>query len=1516
MAEATTPATPVAVVPARVDDRLAPLAAGFTYWLERRLSDAGVPVLGGTRTRTTLGVTQRDPLAARGTRDLLQSSTAIGADRAVLVDLALDNGRIDVLLRVHAAPSGKLLGAGRSAGPASTMSRSAITALERIIPVLGLETPKAPISAPFTLASLSRRARALEALDGGEPARAWDVVRDDATPDGAQVRAEIEQLGQDPALSKLEAARLLAAKGQAEQAWRSILREASGELYAEQPNVDVLITAGDIHLARGKPHEARGYFERAAEVDPGRAEAILGLGQSLSGQQDATGAREAFARAQDLSTDPTHAAELMTRLPELEPTARAGAHLLAAERTRRDLDLPASMTHWKNAIALDPSIAGVAHERAGELQLDLGEHAAALESFRGAIASDGASASRKRSEARALIGMRDAGGAEAALKQALEIDRQDTETLRELGVLYGETNRHAEARQMLEQAVELAPQSPQAHRSLAKVLHQQGELDAAIPHLETADQLSGPTPNGLREMAAIQRKQGNAVGAEKTLEQAIGLAPTTVGLRRDLAAVYREQGREDDATRQMRFVEMLGGTEALQTNRGLANTTSQDDADHHALTALITSFGMAPQGHDVAVLLGVRHAMSWPSLVLDWLMPKTVDRSALARELGGGIDPLYDRIAVPEMDDLVLHATEQLLQFENRASLDAESVAFVNDRLGSSMAFVAVATRGDWLTPSACPHPGQVHLEVRRLSGVNAPGVQILANDDCIDGLETGVVGWNYKAAGVWLLFAIVVLYPFVRGWGKVEVRVKLPENTKAMFSISLTKRPRKVKSKAKGDQDEGEASGDINQKLRKLGRKERPLKRSGKMTFNWVAARRAEYYVTVHGPLFHSISEQLIGDFLEERTAKVVRGRTASVSFDLSPKDCPVEIMVYDGSNVLNGAQVALRGDRSTLRYTSNGGAFLYLPKGRHVVMAGARDRVAEREITIDNFDPKPIVIDLAADTGLAFRGCEAAVAPYLEGNFDLAATALREAGQNDLATVMEARAHESKGNVEEASRLLEQAGHVTQAADLLADSDQMASASLYEEAGEFARAAEIHQAGGDLAAAARAWEAAYEYENAIDCYRQLGDVGQVLALLEKSGDYFEAGRIASEGGEVGRAIQNLQQVDSKHPQFGDACRMLGEILAEQGNRDYALEKLDEAREASGLESLPIELRERYGRMLEDAGRLADAIDVLSSVRREDMHYKDVDGRIAELKQRLTQLEAEGTHVDTQAGVGTVVNPAGTQAAAIEDRYEILEQLGAGGMGVVFKAKDKQLGRMVALKRLPENLSAHPAAIKFFEREARSAAALNHPNIVTLFDAGQANGQYFITMEMLEGTPLDVIVKQHGALAPLAVCQLGVQIATGLHFAHRNKIIHRDIKPANLFLTRDKIVKIMDFGLAKMVEEVRKGATVIGGTPFYLAPEQASGGEVDHRADLYALGVTLYQLASGGLPFTEGDVSHAHRHTPPPDPREFNANIPEPLVELIMKLLQKDPDDRIQKAADVVRVLQGFIDASSGRRA
>jgi serine/threonine-protein kinase len=401
-------------------------------------------------------------------------------------------------------------------------------------------------------------------------------------------------------------------------------------------------------------------------------------------------------------------------------------------------------------------------------------------------------------------------------------------------------------------------------------------------------------------------------------------------------------------------------------------------------------------------------------------------------------------------------------------------------------------------------------------------------------------------------------------------------------------------------------------------------------------------------------------------------------------------------------------------------------------------------------------------------------------------------------------------------------------------------------------------------------------------------------LLLLEKLGEFVDAATLAHEMGDPDRAISNLQQIDQRHASYADACRKIAEIVSQQGDHDLAVAKFEEAMESVGAENASIDMLEGYAGALERAGRSREAVSTYEAIRRRDARRTDVATRIETLKRGIDAAEG-GETVAAKPATG-------------ESRYELLAEIGRGGMGVVYKARDLRLGRIVALKRLPDSMRDHPNAVALFEREARAAAALNHVNIVTLFDAGEENGSYFITMELLEGRPLNEIIARHGRLTARDVARIGVQVASGLHYAHEHRIVHRDIKSANLFFTRDQVVKIMDFGIAKPLEEVRRSATVVGGTPYYMAPEQAAGEPVDHRADLYAFGVTLFQLVTGDVPFRDGDVTHRHRHEASPDPREFDASMPAQLAELILHLMAKRPDDRPASAKEAWTALRALL--------
>jgi serine/threonine protein kinase/tetratricopeptide (TPR) repeat protein len=281
---------------------------------------------------------------------------------------------------------------------------------------------------------------------------------------------------------------------------------------------------------------------------------------------------------------------------------------------------------------------------------------------------------------------------------------------------------------------------------------------------------------------------------------------------------------------------------------------------------------------------------------------------------------------------------------------------------------------------------------------------------------------------------------------------------------------------------------------------------------------------------------------------------------------------------------------------------------------------------------------------------------------------------------------------------------------------------------------------------------------------------------------------------------------------------------------------------------------------------------------------------------------------------------------------YRIVEKLGAGGMGVVFKAQDSRLERAVALKFLPENLAQQPQALERFRREARAASALNHPGICTIYDIGEQDGRAFIAMEFIDGATLRSHIQ--GQPLPLQeLLELGIQIAEALEAAHAEGIIHRDIKPANIFVTKRGRAKVLDFGLAKLVPkgvastdvesegEAQDSNSIVGiisGTPSYMSPEQVRGDGLDTRTDIFSLGLLLYEMATGRQAFsggTGGIIIEAVLTRPPVPVRSINPAIPPRLEEIIDKALHKDRDRRYQHAADMSADLQQLKrETDSGR--
>jgi len=743
------------------------------------------------------------------------------------------------------------------------------------------------------------------------------------------------------------------------------------------------------------------------------------------------------------------------------------------------------------------------------------------------------------------------------------------------------------------------------------------------------------------------------------------------------------------------------------------------------------------------------------------------------------------------------------------------------------------------------------------------------------------------------LLLALLLTIRFARKRGNVVVCVEYPSSLRGTFTVELARRAagRKRPSTLKTPADAERAKRKTNASKHVVSRETQ---------FRDVRARR--YFVRVDGIVQTGDNEEIVSTHVDERELTLRPGDTARVAFDFNPRACPVELRVLWDKRPVQEARVARRGVPGSLRL-ARGPVQYTLDRGTHTLVVGSSDRVAEVPVEINSFQPMQLVVDLADREHLLFSGCPPAVESYLAGDVPSTARALEREDQAEVSHLMLARFHQEQGQKEKAAEHYESAGRLLEAAELRESLTQFElAAKLFEQAGDDSRAAVMYRSAGKLLRAGDAYARADAYDSAVECFKKAGDTSRWIDALAKKGSHFEAANAALENNDTVRAIQCLNQVVVGQPHYSEAAMRLAELYQQEGHPELAIHKLEELIASQSTDQVPVEAVDLLARGLEESGEYERALHALERLRNRDASFPNVSTRIEGLRKRRSK-ETSGT-VDSHS-VGAALD-----AFSHEFRYEILEELGRGGMGIVFKARDRRLGRVVALKRLPDNLRDHPKAVELFLREARAAAALNHNNIVTLFDAGQEDGTYFITMELLEGLPLQKILKSRKRLSADHAIKLGGQIATGLEYAHEEGIVHRDIKTANLFFTKKKVVKIMDFGLAKMTEEVRRATTVIGGTPYYMAPEQSAGERVDHRADLYALGVTFYELLTGRVPFREGDVAFHHRHTQPPDPRDTVAEIPEALSQLVLKLIEKRPDDRVQSAKAVCEELQRIAES------
>ncbi|RLB99441.1 MAG: serine/threonine protein kinase, partial [Deltaproteobacteria bacterium] len=384
---------------------------------------------------------------------------------------------------------------------------------------------------------------------------------------------------------------------------------------------------------------------------------------------------------------------------------------------------------------------------------------------------------------------------------------------------------------------------------------------------------------------------------------------------------------------------------------------------------------------------------------------------------------------------------------------------------------------------------------------------------------------------------------------------------------------------------------------------------------------------------------------------------------------------------------------------------------------------------------------------------------------------------------------------------------------------------------------------------------------------------------------------------------------------------RMLGLSFQSQGMLDMAFDKLRKVPVDNEMKGALYNLGLDYERKRQ----FNKAAAVYEYIEEHDAEYKDVGQR----KKKLMQASETMIFGDDFLGGGSAGDSllsTGSDTRPTLGRYEVIKQLGKGAMGVVYLGKDPRINRTTAIKTFRfgddfEPAEAKQMKLKFF-REAESAGTLSHPNIVTIYDAGEEQELAYIAMEYLEGDDLQKYTKKNSLLPMRKVLEHVANIAEALNYAHSKGIIHRDIKPANIMLLKSGVVKITDFGIARITASSQTQTGVVKGTPHYMSPEQISGEKVDGRSDIFSLGAMLFQLLTGEVPFrgnSPAALLHQILNVPHPDPKKVNPKLLKPHVAIIDKAMEKDREKRYQKAGQMaahLRALGKKIDSlKSGSR-
>lgn len=512
--------------------------------------------------------------------------------------------------------------------------------------------------------------------------------------------------------------------------------------------------------------------------------------------------------------------------------------------------------------------------------------------------------------------------------------------------------------------------------------------------------------------------------------------------------------------------------------------------------------------------------------------------------------------------------------------------------------------------------------------------------------------------------------------------------------------------------------------------------------------------------------------------------------------------------------------------------------------------------------------------------------VASRYEGaqRYDLAATLFLEAGDKGRAGSVYARA----GKLQEAAACLRDAGKTREA--------NLIGAQYYESRGRWAEAGMAYAGAG-------------EFRRAGDCFSKANDPKRAAECYERAGEHYGAGLAYSHQRQYENAIRNLQKVRESDKNYALSRGLLGRCFYEMHDYEHCAATLENYLINTRVQSDNLEFFYMLALAQEQIGKLQRAREILLRIQSVKVDFRDVEQRVSSISTRISLAVGSGLQAPDSDAATAMVDPSMLDSVEtlLGGRYRLERELGRGGMGTVYLARDTQLDRPVALKFLGALIDRSEEFRQRFIREAKAAARVNHPNIVGIYDISASLGKAYIAMEYIEGPSLHAYLKEKGRLSPREAVNFALQACAALGAIHQAGIVHRDIKPDNMLIARGNLIKLTDFGLAKAEDARITGTNVTMGTPAYMSPEQTVQSDVDARSDIYSMALVLYEMLTGACVFAGKDVLQRRQEDLPPAPGSLVHGISPELDRIVLQCLANNPDDRLQSAEDLVKALRSL---------